>query len=108
MGMKIGGSRTLIIPPDLAYGKKGAGNLIPPNSTLIFDVKIIDVKPPAYKLIQAKETINLRRKFTEKIINDVSTGIIYIDLNYKVLLYNKKSQQIFGEVIEKDFFNKQS
>ena len=60
------------------------------------------------KLIQAKETINLRRKFTEKIINDVSTGIIYIDLNYKVLLYNKKSQQIFGEVIEKDFFNKQS
>ena len=39
------------------------------------------------KLIQAKETINLRRKFTEKIINDVSTGIIYIDLNYKVLLY---------------------
>ena len=41
--MKIGGKRTLTIPPNLAYGDSGAGNLIPPNSTIIFDIEIIDV-----------------------------------------------------------------
>jgi FKBP-type peptidyl-prolyl cis-trans isomerase len=42
--MKVGGQRTLIIPSDLAYGKKGAGKDIPPNSDLIFDVKLLAVK----------------------------------------------------------------
>tara|TARA_B100000989_G_scaffold94571_1_gene68714 strand:+ start:3575 stop:5602 length:2028 start_codon:yes stop_codon:yes gene_type:complete len=60
------------------------------------------------KLLRAKETINLRRKFTEKIINDVSTGIIYIDLDYNILLYNKKSQQIFGKNFKKDLLRKNS
>lgn len=43
-GMKIGGKRTLIIPPDMGYGATGAGNVIPPNATLVFDVELLEVR----------------------------------------------------------------
>jgi len=43
-GMKVGGKRTLIIPADMGYGAAGAGGVIPPNATLVFDIELLEVQ----------------------------------------------------------------
>ena len=43
-GMKVGGQRRLVLPPDFAYGSRGAGGAIPPNATLVFDVELLGVR----------------------------------------------------------------
>ena len=60
--MKVGGKRTIFIPSELGYGDRGAGDLIPPNANLIFDVEIIDVQLPNYKLVVSSEIEKLLRR----------------------------------------------
>lgn len=42
--MKVGGKRTLLIPPDLGYGTRGAGGVIPPGATLLFEVELLEIR----------------------------------------------------------------
>ena len=44
VGMKVGGKRRLVIPPEMGYGARGAGGVIPPNATLLFEVQLLDLR----------------------------------------------------------------
>ncbi|HVR99260.1 MAG TPA: FKBP-type peptidyl-prolyl cis-trans isomerase [Thermoanaerobaculia bacterium] len=47
VGMKVGGKRRLVLPPELGYGKQGAGSVVPPNATLVFEFELLAVRNPS-------------------------------------------------------------
>ena len=72
MNMRVGGKRKIKIPPELAYGKTGSGNLIPPNASLFFEIDVISVQKPGYNTISPKNLLLLQEE-----------GLIVVDIRTK-------------------------
>ena len=77
MGMQVGGKKKFKVPPSLAYGNSGAGDLISPNSSLIFDIEIINIKPPGYIEINSEQLLSLNE---EKLFFLMEKKLILIDI----------------------------
>ena len=89
MGMQVGGMKKFKVPPSLAYGNSGAGDLIPPNSSLIFDVEIINIKPPGYIEINSEQLLSLQK---EKLFLLMEKKLILIDIR------TEKERQLTGVI----------
>ena len=61
-GMRVGGRRHLLIPPRLGYGSRGAGDKIPPDATLDFDIELLAVEPPKYRNVDVAGLEKLRAR----------------------------------------------
>ncbi len=105
-GMKPGGTRVLTIPAALAYGKKGAGGVIPPNATLIFDVELVALSPPPFvsisnsqlvtKLKNGMKLIDIRRPEEWK-----QTGVVEGSVKSTAFDGQGRFQESFVEMLKK-------
>ncbi len=106
LGMKAGGKRVLEIPPELAYGQRGAGGVIPPNARLTFEVALLAVEPPPFRSIDNAE-LKARLKSGVKLI-DIrrpeewkQTGVV--EGSIKATAFNAEGKFLasFAEMLER-------